>query len=199
MRRCACWRPVGIPGERPPTSTSSSSPLTLILIAIVLSTMMTAVIGQSAGVLSAMRQQQAITLGGNRYATFLQMNQEQVAALQNDSRLSFVGEYVTLGTTELNPSLSLGLKEYQEDVAAIYPTISRLKEGRLPEAPTAHVNANVKLFHNFTSPLWIFRPAGFEIPVITGASATSRIRIIPGWANAKAPTAERAAQLPANS
>ena len=108
---------------------------TLILIAIVLSTMMTSVIGQSAGVLSAMRQQQAITLGGNRYATFLQMNQEQVAALQNDSRLSFVGEYVTLGTTELNPSLSLGLKEYQEDVAAIYPTISRLKEGRLPEAP----------------------------------------------------------------
>ena len=108
---------------------------TLILIAIVLSTMMTAVIGQSAGVLSAMRQQQAITLGGNCYATFLQMNQEQVAALQNDSRLSFVGEYVTLGTTELNPSLSLGLNEYQEDVAAIYPTISRLKEGRLPEAP----------------------------------------------------------------
>ena len=36
---------------------------TLILIAIVLSTMMTAVIGQSAGVLSAMRQQQAITSG----------------------------------------------------------------------------------------------------------------------------------------
>ena len=34
----------------------------LILIAIILSTMMTTVIGQSAGVLSAMRQQQAITL-----------------------------------------------------------------------------------------------------------------------------------------
>ena len=48
---------------------------TLILIAIILSTMMTAVIGQSAGVLSAMQQQQAIALGGNRYATFLQMNQ----------------------------------------------------------------------------------------------------------------------------
>ncbi len=108
---------------------------TLILIAIILSTMMTAVIGQSAGVLSAMQQQQAIALGGNRYATFLQMNQEQVAALQNDPRLSFVGEYVTLGTSELNPSLSLGLNEYQEDVTAIYPTISRVKEGRLPKAP----------------------------------------------------------------
>ena len=108
---------------------------TLILTAIILSTMMTAVIGQSAGVLSAMRQQQAIALGGNRYATFLQMNQEQAAALQNDPRLSFVGEYVTLGTTELNPSLSLGLNEYQEDVTAIYPAISQIKEGRLPEAP----------------------------------------------------------------
>lgn len=107
----------------------------LILLAIILSTMMTTVIGQSAGVLSAMRQQQAITLGGNRYATFVQMNQEQVIALRNDSRLSFVGEYTTLGTSELTSSLSLGLNEYQEDVTTVYPTISRLKEGRLPEAP----------------------------------------------------------------
>ncbi len=107
----------------------------LILIAIILSTMMTTVIGQSAGVLSAMRQQQAITLGGDRYATFVQVNQEQVKALQNDSRLSFVGGYVTLGTSELNSFLSLGLNEYQYDVTAVYPTISQLKEGRLPEAP----------------------------------------------------------------
>jgi len=107
----------------------------LILLAVILSTMMTAVIGQSAGVLSAMRQQQAIALGGNRYATFAQMNQAQVTALRNDSRLSFVGEYATLGTSELNSSLSLGLNEYQEDVTAVYPTISQLKEGRLPEAP----------------------------------------------------------------
>lgn len=108
---------------------------TLILIAIILSTMMTAVIGQSAGVLSAMRQQQAIALGGNRYATFVQMKREQVTALQTDPRLSFVGEYVTLGTSELNSSLSLGLNEYQEDITAIYPMISKLKDGRLPEAP----------------------------------------------------------------
>lgn len=108
---------------------------TLILIAIILSTMMTAVIGQSAGVLSAMRQQQAIALGGNRYATFVQMKREQVATLQTDPRLSFVGEYVTLGTSELNSSLSLGLNEYQEDITAIYPMISKLKDGRLPEAP----------------------------------------------------------------
>ena len=84
---------------------------TLILIAIILSTMMTTVIGQSVGVLSAMRGQQAIALGGDRYATFLQMKEEQVMTLQKDSRLSFVGEYVTLGTLELNSSLSLRLNE----------------------------------------------------------------------------------------
>lgn len=107
----------------------------LILIAIVLSTMMTTAVGQSAGVLSAMQQQQAIALGGDRYATFVQMNQEQVTALQNDSRLSFVGEYITLGSMELNASLTLGLNEYHEDVAAVYPSQARLKSGRLPEAP----------------------------------------------------------------
>ena len=39
----------------------------LILIAVVLSTMMTTIVGQSIGVLSAMREQQAIAIGGNRY------------------------------------------------------------------------------------------------------------------------------------
>ena len=36
----------------------------LILIAVVLSTMMTTIVGQSIGVLSAMREQQAIAIGG---------------------------------------------------------------------------------------------------------------------------------------
>jgi len=107
----------------------------LILIAIILSTMMTTAVGQSAGMLSAMQQQQAITLGGDRYATFVQMDQEQVTVLQNDPRLSFVGEYITLGSVELNSALTLGLNEYHEDVAAIYPSKARLISGRLPNAP----------------------------------------------------------------
>lgn len=106
----------------------------LILLAVVLSTMMTAVIGQSAGILSAMRQQQAVALCGDRYATFVQRTAEQVEKLRQDSRLSFVGTYITLGSAELTPSLSLGLNEYQEDVTAVYPSISRVKEGRLPES-----------------------------------------------------------------
>ena len=55
----------------------------LILIAVVLSTMMTTIVGQSLGVLTAMREQQAIALGGNRYATFLQMDADQLHAQSN--------------------------------------------------------------------------------------------------------------------
>ena len=54
----------------------------LIFLAIVLSTMMTTVIGQSMGVLSAMRQQQAIAIGGNRHAGFVQMDRQQVEVLE---------------------------------------------------------------------------------------------------------------------
>lgn len=107
----------------------------LILLAIVLSTMMTAAIGQSAGVLSAMRQQQAIAIGGDRHAGLVQMDREQLAALQSDPRLSFVGSFVVLGNAKLDNTLSLGLSEFQEDVKAVYPSISAIKEGRLPQAP----------------------------------------------------------------
>ena len=107
----------------------------LIFLAIVLSTMMTAVIGQSMGVLSAMRQQQAIAIGGNRHAGFVQMDRQQVEVLVGDPRLSFVGTYVVLGSMKLDNTLILGLSEFQEDVSAVYPSNSAVKEGRLPEAP----------------------------------------------------------------
>ena len=83
----------------------------LILTAIILSTMMTAVIAQSAGILSAMRQQQAITLGGNRHASFVQRTGEEVKIMQQDPRLSFVGTYIQLGSSQLNRTLRLSLLE----------------------------------------------------------------------------------------
>ena len=70
----------------------------LIMIAVVLSTMMTTIVGQSIGVLSAMREQQAIAIGGNRYATFLQMNADQLHALEQDERLSYVGKSIYMGS-----------------------------------------------------------------------------------------------------
>ena len=107
----------------------------LILIAVVLSTMMTTIVGQSIGVLSAMREQQAIAIGGNRYATFLQMNADQLHALEQDERLSYVGKSIYMGSLELSPSLTLGLMEYLDDNAAIYPSSTSVEEGCLPEAP----------------------------------------------------------------
>ena len=107
----------------------------LILLAIILSTMMTAVIGQSIGILSAMRQQQAITIGGNCHASFVQMDEEQLTVLENDPRLSFVGSSVVVGSAQLDNTLILGVSEFHEDVRAIYPSISAIKEGRLPKAP----------------------------------------------------------------
>ena len=81
----------------------------LILIAVVLSTMMTTIVGQSIGVLSAMREQQAIAIGGNRYATFLQMNADQLHALEQDERLSYVGKS-KLATTSSTGGLLLALQ-----------------------------------------------------------------------------------------
>lgn len=107
----------------------------LILIAVVLSTMMTTIVGQSLGVLTAMREQQAIALGGNRYATFLQMDADQLHAIQQDERFSYVGSSIYLGSMELTSSLNLGLTEYQGDNASIYPSSTNIKEGKLPQAP----------------------------------------------------------------
>lgn len=105
----------------------------LILIAVILSTTMTTAIGKSVGILAAMREQQAIAIGGNRYATIVQMNEEQVRTLRNDPRLSYTGVFATIGTVELNSIMTLGLNEYQGNSISAYPTINRIKEGRMPE------------------------------------------------------------------
>ncbi|MDD4495734.1 MAG: ABC transporter permease, partial [Eubacteriales bacterium] len=107
----------------------------LILIAIVLSTMMTTVIGQSWGILKALREQQAGALNGYRYATFHNLTNEQKTLLEEDSRLSFVGSNIILGTASLNNSgISLQLREYDDEQSlSAYPTISQLSKGRLPQ------------------------------------------------------------------
>ncbi|HHW00969.1 MAG TPA: ABC transporter permease [Clostridiaceae bacterium] len=107
---------------------------TLILIAIILSTMMTTVIGQSWGILQALREQQAQTMNGNRYAAFHNLTKEQKMLLEDDDRLSFAGSNITLGTARLkNSGISLQIKEYDEKGLSIYPTVSQLVKGRLPQ------------------------------------------------------------------
>jgi ABC-type antimicrobial peptide transport system permease subunit len=107
----------------------------LILIAIVLSTMMTTVIGQSWEILKALREQQAGSLNGYRYATFHNLTKDQKTLLEEDSRLSFVGSNIILGTADLkNSGISLQLREYvNEQSLSAYPNISQLSKGRLPQ------------------------------------------------------------------
>lgn len=105
----------------------------LILIAVILSTITTTVIGQSIGILNAMREQQAITINGEKYATFLQMSEDQLSELKKDSRLSYIGPSISLGTIDLNSQLTLGLTEYIDNSLDAYPSISQIQEGRLPK------------------------------------------------------------------
>lgn len=107
----------------------------LLLIAVILSTMMTAAVGQSAGVLSAMRVQQAIAIGGDHHATFVQLTEEKAQILEQDPRVSYAGRSVPIGSRELNDLLRLDLTEYQGKSIETIPSYTKLLEGRLPEAP----------------------------------------------------------------
>ena len=106
----------------------------LILVAVIMSTIMTTVIGQSIGILQSMRIQQAAGLNGNRYATFHQLGKEQAQKLHEDDRIYDVGDTIFIGSTPLgNSSLSLYLREYHDNALSMYPAIGNVKEGRLPE------------------------------------------------------------------
>lgn len=106
----------------------------LILTAMILSTVMTTVVGQSVGILGAMRTEQAEGLNGSRYATFHQISREQADRLHEDSRLYDVGNILFVGSTPLgSSSLNLYLREYYDRALEMYPSVSQIKTGRLPE------------------------------------------------------------------
>ena len=108
----------------------------LILIAVILSSIMTTAIGKSLGILQTMRTEQAASLNGDRHATFHQITEEQMRQLKNDTRLYDVGSLINIGYGKLgNSSLTLYVREYLDNALDAYPSISRVKEGRLPVAP----------------------------------------------------------------
>lgn len=107
----------------------------LILLAVILSTVMTTVVGQSIGILQSMRINQAASLNGDRYVTFHQLSQEQMQPLSEDNRLIDVGSLINVGYADLqNSGLTLYLREYCGNALNAYPAISEVKEGRLPES-----------------------------------------------------------------
>ena len=88
----------------------------MILTAVILSTVMTTVIGQSIGILQSMRIEQAAGLNGDRYATFYDLTKEQAEALHADRRLYDVGDWMTVGSTEMeNSGLTLLMREYHDN------------------------------------------------------------------------------------
>ncbi len=108
----------------------------LILLAVILSSVMTTVVSGSLGILQNMRMEQAASLNGDRYATFHQMNYEQMTQLKDDPRLFDVGPIITVGYVELgNSGLTLFAREYLDNALDAYPQIGKLKEGRLPASP----------------------------------------------------------------
>lgn len=108
----------------------------LILIAIILSSIMTTAIGQSLGILQSMRIEQASSLNGNRYATFHQIKEKEKLQLENDNRLYDVGSFINVGITELGKSgLNLFIREYSGNALDAYPAIKKTKKGKLPTLP----------------------------------------------------------------
>ena len=106
----------------------------LILLAIILSSMMTTAVGQAIGTLNAMRQQQAAYLNGNRYATVHQLTDEEADTIMRDNRLAYAEKMINVGVSEIDDGqLRIILREYHGNALSAYESISQLESGNLPK------------------------------------------------------------------
>lgn len=105
-----------------------------IVIALILSSAMTTAIGQSIGILDAMRVEQATVLNGDRYATFHQLDADTALAICKDEALSLAIPFITLSGEEIGGTgLNLYIREFKDNDISAYSDQYRLKEGQLPE------------------------------------------------------------------
>ena len=108
----------------------------LILAAVILSTMMTTAVGQSIGILSAMRINQAAGLNGNRYATLHQLTEAQADEICKDPRFSYGEKYTSAGVSDIPGSkISILLREFLGNSASAYKNDTTLEQGTLPLEP----------------------------------------------------------------
>ncbi|MGS5517078.1 FtsX-like permease family protein [Clostridioides difficile] len=106
----------------------------LIIIAIVLSTIMTTVIGQSIAILQNLRIEQARSFNGDRHVSFHQLTKNQVDKIKKDSRIYQAGTSIALGTSKIKDSgISVLVKEYDKIGLSNYPKLTKLKSGNLPK------------------------------------------------------------------
>ncbi|EGT2202957.1 ABC transporter permease [Clostridioides difficile] len=107
---------------------------TFIIIAIVLSTIMTTVVGQSIGILQNLRIEQARSFNGDRHVSFHQLTKNQVDDIKKDDRVYQAGASITLGSSKIKDSgISVLVKEYDKTGLSNYPKLMKLKSGNLPK------------------------------------------------------------------
>lgn len=107
---------------------------TFIIIAIVLSTIMTTVVGQSIGILQNLRIEQARSFNGDRHVSFHQLTKKQVDDIKKDDRVYQAGTSITLGSSKIKDSgISVLVKEYDKTGLSNYPKLMKLKSGNLPK------------------------------------------------------------------
>ncbi|MCM0736388.1 ABC transporter permease [Clostridioides difficile] len=107
---------------------------TFIIIAIVLSTIMTTVVGQSIGILQNLRIEQACSFNGDRHVSFHQLTKNQVDDIKKDDRVYQAGTSITIGSSKIKDSgISVLVKEYDKTGLSNYPKLMKLKSGHLPK------------------------------------------------------------------
>ncbi|HBN6208829.1 TPA: ABC transporter permease [Clostridioides difficile] len=107
---------------------------TFIIIAIVLSTIMTTVVGQSIGILQNLRIEQARSFNGDRHVSFHQLTKNRVDDIKKDDRVYQAGTSITLGSSKIKDSgISVLVKEYDKTGLSNYPKLMKLKSGHLPK------------------------------------------------------------------
>ncbi|HBN6220802.1 TPA: ABC transporter permease [Clostridioides difficile] len=107
---------------------------TFIIIAIVLSTIMTTVVGQSIGILQNLRIEQARSFNGDRHVSFHELTKNQVDDIKKDDRVYQAGTSITLGSSKIKDSgISVLVKEYDKTGLSNYPKLMKLKSGHLPK------------------------------------------------------------------
>ncbi|HBF0419283.1 TPA: ABC transporter permease [Clostridioides difficile] len=107
---------------------------TFIIIAIVLSTIMTTVVGQSIGILQNLRIEQARSFNGDRHVSFHQLTKNQVDDIKKDDRVYQACTSITIGSSKIKDSgISVLVKEYDKTGLSNYPKLMKLKSGHLPK------------------------------------------------------------------
>lgn len=108
----------------------------LIVVAIIMSTAMTTVIGQSIGIMKNLMLEQARSLNGDRYVTFHELDEQQIEQLKSKDGMSQVGVVKTPGVMNIKDTgISMIVREHDTASIKNYPNLSKVKRGRLPENP----------------------------------------------------------------